>query len=253
MFQIFDVVSDPTLTADRVARLRTVLARRRLDGYIVPRTDEHQGEYIPADAERLCWLTGFSGSAGTAIVTTNQAALFVDGRYTVQARGEVDSGQIDVVAMATQKAEDWLVETLAEKSKIGFDPKLFTVAQIERLQRRLGEKQIVLKPARSNLIDDLWGKDRPPPPNGAILPHPIRYAGQPAAAKISAIADDLKAGGDDAVVLTSRESIAWLTNLRGSDVAHTPVFSAFVIVHQRAKTELFVDTAKLTREAREEI
>ena len=253
MFQIFDVVSDPTLTADRVARLRTVLARRRLDGYIVPRTDEHQGEYIPADAERLCWLTGFSGSAGTAIVTTNQAALFVDGRYTVQARGEVDSGQIDVVAMATQKAEDWLVETLAEKSKIGFDPKLFTVAQIERLQHRLGEKQIVLKPVRSNLIDDLWGKDRPLPPDGAILPHPIRYAGEPAAEKISVIADELKAGGDDAVVLTSRESIAWLTNLRGSDVAHTPVFSAFVIVHQKAKTELFVDTAKLTREAREEI
>lgn len=253
MFQIFDVVSDPSHSADRVARLRGLLVLRGLDGYILPRTDEHQGEYIPANAERLRWLTGFSGSAGTAIVTSQNAALFVDGRYTVQARGEVDTGVIDVVAMATQKAEDWLFDTLAEASRIGFDPKLFTLAQIERLQGRLVGKKITLKPVRKNLIDELWGKDRPPPPGGAIVPHTLRYAGQPSAEKLSAIADDLKGAGHDAVVLTSRESIAWLTNLRGSDVAHTPVFSSFVIVHQRAKPELFVDTAKLTQEARDEI
>ena len=250
MFQIFDVVSDPSLSAERVASLRALMARQKLDGYIVPRTDEHQGEYIPADAERLSWLTGFSGSAGTAIITGQNAALFVDGRYTVQARAEVDETVIDVVAMATQKAEDWLFETLPEGARVGFDPKLFTVAQIERLQVRLGGKDILLKPVRKNLIDALWGKDRPPPPSGAIVAHALQYSGQPSAEKLSAMMEDLRSEGHDGVVLTSRESIAWLTNLRGSDVAHTPVFSAYAIVHQRAKPELFVHTGKLTAEAR---
>ncbi len=253
MFQIFDVVSDPSFSAERVASLRALLVRRALDAYIVPRTDEHQGEYIPADAERLSWLTGFSGSAGTAIVTGQSVALFVDGRYTVQARAEVDTAVIDVVAMARQKAEDWLFERLREEASVGFDPKLFTLAQIERLEGRLRGKKITLKAVRKNLIDELWGNDRPPPPSGAIEAHALQYSGQPSAKKISDIVGDLKDAGHDAVVLTSRESIAWLTNLRGSDVAHTPVFSAYAIVHHRAKPELFVHTGKLSSEARDEI
>lgn len=250
MFQTFDTIADPTLAAPRIAQLRAELQSRKLDAYIVPRTDEHQGEYIPCDAERLHWLMGFSGSAGTGIVTTDRAALFVDGRYTVQARNEVDTLIIDVVAMVEQRAEDWLAEFLHEGAAIGFDPKLFTLAQIERLQKRLAKKNIKLKPVAPNLIDKLWGADRPASPGGEIVAHPIEFSGQAAQEKIAQIQDDLKTAGHDATIISSRESIAWLFNLRGSDVAHTPVFSAFAIVNQRAKPELFLQTSKLSPEAR---
>ncbi|MCH9806846.1 MAG: aminopeptidase P family protein [Alphaproteobacteria bacterium] len=252
MFQTYDAVSNPTPAASRIAQLRHELACRNLDAYIVPRTDEHQGEYIPADAERLHWLTGFSGSAGTGIVTAGHAALFVDGRYTVQARSEVDTKTIDVVAMAEQKAEDWLAANLNDGAAVGFDPRLFTLAQIERLQKRLAEKSIKLKPIAANLVDKLWGDQKPGPPDGEIVTHPIEFAGRSAQEKIAEIQSALKSDGHAAAILSSRESIAWAFNLRGSDVAHTPVFSAFAIIHQRAKPQLFVDTNKLTKQARSE-
>ncbi len=253
MFLDFDVASDPSLVADRVASLRRQLAKRTIDAYIVPRTDAHQGEYIPAHDERLAWLTGFTGSAGSAIIATKKAAIFVDGRYTVQARSEVDNDVIDVIPMAELKAEDWLAEELKEGAKVGFDPKLFTVAQIERLKRRLAAKKIRVAAVlpRKNLIDLLWhAPDRPEPPSGKIHSHPVSLAGQSAKEKIAKIQSQLKERGLDSVVLTSRESIAWAFNLRGCDVAHTPVFSAFAILHQRAKPELFVETSKLTADAR---
>ena len=256
MFQVFDAASDPSLVAARVASLRRELAKRNIDALIVPRTDAHQGEYIPASEERLAWLTGFKGSAGTAIIATRKAVLFVDGRYTVQARAEVDANVIDVLPMAEKKAEDWLAEELPAGAKVGFDPKLFTLAQIQRLKRRLADKKIKVTAVapKSNLIDALWRKpERPDPPAGAIVPHPVSLAGQSAADKVAAIQARLKDRSLDAVVLTSRESIAWLFNLRGSDVSHTPVFSAFAIVHQRAKPELFVETSKLTAAARKAI
>ncbi|KUO54460.1 MAG: X-Pro aminopeptidase [Alphaproteobacteria bacterium BRH_c36] len=256
MFQIFDAVSDSSLAAERLAALRVRMARSNIDALIVPRTDAHQGEYIPASEERLAWLTGFAGSAGTAIIATEKAALFVDGRYTVQARSEVDAKLIDIVPMAEKKAEDWLAEELPDGAKVGFDPKLFTLAQIQRLKRRLADKKIKVAAVspRSNLIDALWRKpERPDPPSGAIVPHPVSLAGESAADKISAVQARLKTRGLDAVVLTSRESIAWLFNLRGSDVKHTPVFSAFAIVHQRARPELFVETSKLGAAARKSL
>ncbi len=257
MFQIFDSISDSTLAKARISGLRDQLARRKVDAYIIPRTDEHQGEYIPANTERLHWLMGFSGSAGTGIVTTRNAALFVDGRYTVQARSEVYTQTIDVVPMAELKAEDWLAENLQEGAAIGFDPQLFTLAQIERLERRLADKKIKLKPITTNLVDKLWGKERPAPPDGEIVSHPVRFAGRPVEEKISALQAQLKSAGpnsagQDALVLSSRESIAWVFNLRGSDVAHTPVFSAFAIIHQRAKPELYLETKRLDREARDQ-
>ncbi|MBU1211341.1 MAG: aminopeptidase P family protein [Alphaproteobacteria bacterium] len=253
MFQIFDAASDPSLVAARIESLRRELAKRNIDALIVPRTDAHQGEYIPASEERLAWLTGFAGSAGTAIIAAKKAALFVDGRYTVQARSEVDTKVIDVVPMAEKTAEDWLAGELPEGARVAFDPKLFTLAQIQRLKRRLADKKIKVAAVspRSNLIDALWRKpERPDPPSGAIVPHPVSLAGQSAAGKVSEIQERLKTLGLDAVVLTSRESIAWLFNLRGSDVKHTPVFSAFAIVHQRARPELFVELSKLGAAAR---
>ncbi|MBU2581145.1 MAG: aminopeptidase P family protein [Alphaproteobacteria bacterium] len=252
MFQVFDVASDSSQVAERVASLRNELAARNIDAYIVPRTDAHQGEYIPARDERLAWLTGFTGSAGSAVVSMKKAALFVDGRYTVQARNETDTNVIDVVPMADKKAEDWLAHELKYGARVAFDPKLFTLAQIQRLKRRLADKEIRFKAIlpSSNLIDRLWNDpDRPPPPTGAIVPHPASLAGQTAKEKIAAIQSRLKEREIDAAILTSRESIAWAFNLRGCDVSHTPVFSAFAIVHQKGRAELFVELSNLTSDA----
>lgn len=252
MFQTFSSVSNPALAASRIADMRNELVRRKLDAYLVPRTDEHQGEYIPADAERLNWLTGFSGSAGSCVVTQDAAVLFVDGRYTVQAAQDTDPNTITVMPMADKTAEAWMDEELAQGSAIGFDPKLFTLAQIERLKKKLEAKNVSLKPIKVNLVDKLWGDDRPAPPAGEITPHPVDHAGKSAEEKLNQIREALKAADSDAVVLTARESIAWLFNLRGSDVAHTPVFSSFAIIHQRAKPELFLETSKLKGLARDE-
>lgn len=253
MFQSFETLSDPTLAASRISRLRDEMRRRGLDAYIVPRADEHQGESVPACAERLHWLTGFSGSAGTAVVTLDTAAIFVDGRYTVQARQEVDSRVCEIVAIAKTRAEDWIPEHLKSGAKVGFDPKLFTIAQIERLMARLKPHGIKVSPVSGNLIDRLWGQDRPPPPMGPIIPHPEEFAGTSAVDKVADVQKQLAAEGHDAVVLTSLESIAWLLNARGSDIPHNPVFTSFAIVPRRGKVELFVDARKLEKAAREHL
>lgn len=253
MFQSFETRSDPTLAASRIKRLREEMRRHDLSAYIVPRADEHQGEYVPACAERLHWLTGFSGSAGSAVITLETAAVFVDGRYTVQARQEVDTTVCQIVPMAKARAEDWIPENLTSGARVGFDPKLFTIAQIERLQARQKAHGIEVLPIDENLIDKLWGNDRPAAPMGLIFPHPEEFAGTPALEKIAEIQKQLAADEHDAVVLTSLESIAWLLNARGSDVAHIPVFTAFAIVSRRGKVELFVDAKKLDETARDHL
>lgn len=250
MFQSFETRSDPTLAASRISRLREEMRRRGLAAYIIPRADEHQGEYVPACAERLHWLTGFSGSAGSAVVTFDAAAVFVDGRYTVQARHEVDLEVCDVVPMARTKAEDWIPGHLKSGANVGFDPKLFTIAQIERLRNRLKPHGLKVSPVATNLIDKLWGKDRPAAPLGPVIPHPQEFAGTPAADKIADVQKRLAADRHDAVVLTTPESICWLLNARGSDVAHIPVFTSFAIAPRRGKVELFVDERKLDKSAR---
>lgn len=253
MFQSFETRSDPTLAADRISRLRDEMRRHDLSAYIVPRADEHQGEYVPSCAERLHWLTGFSGSAGSAIVTLETAAVFVDGRYTVQARQEVDTAVCQIIPIATTRAEDWIPENLKSGSRVGFDPKLFTIAQIERLQARQKPHDIEVVSIDENLIDKIWGDDRPAPPLGLIFPHPEGFAGTSAAEKIARVQKQLAADEHDAVILTSLESIAWLLNARGSDVAHIPVFTAFAIVPRRGKVELFVDARKLDDAARDHL
>jgi len=253
MFQNFETRSDPTLAAGRISRLREEMSHHDLSAYIVPRADEHQGEYVPACAERLHWLTGFSGSAGTAVVTQETAAVFVDGRYTVQARQEVDATVCQIVPIATMRAEDWIAENLPSGSRVGFDPKLFTIAQIERLQARQKSRGIEIVSIEENLIDKIWGNDRPAPPTGLIFPHPEEFAGTSASEKIARVQKQLAADKHDAVILTSLESIAWLLNARGSDVAHIPVFTSFAIVPVSGKVELFVDPRKLDDAARDHL
>ncbi len=245
MYQTFDPPAAGARAADRLRDLRVRLARLGLDGFFVPRADEHQGEYVAPASERLRWLTGFSGSAGWAAVTAKRAAVFVDGRYTVQAHAQVDAGCFEIVDMAQTKLGDWLLSALPTGAKFGFDPWLLTAGNHAALTEAVAGKALRLVAVAKNPLDRVWGRERPAPPTGAIIPHPLDLAGQSAADKIAGVQTRLKADAQDAVVLTQPDSIAWLLNIRGADVAHNPVALAFAIVPERGKPTLFVDPAKI--------
>jgi Xaa-Pro aminopeptidase len=249
MFQSFSAASDPEAAKDRVKRLRALLADEGHAAFLVPRADEHQGEYVAPSAERLKWLTGFSGSAGLAAVTRRHAAVFVDGRYTVQVRGECDAELFDFPGLARAKLTGWLAAKLKRGDTIGFDPWLHTVSEIGRLEEALAAKGLKLKPVARNLVDRVWGKERPAPPAAPVVPHAMKYAGRAADAKIAEIQKALRDAGDDAVILTLPDSICWTFNIRGSDIPHNPVVLAFAIVPAAGKPEIFVGRDKLGREA----
>lgn len=249
MFQSFEAPTELESSMDRINRLRSLLPELRVDAVLVPRADEHQGEYVPASAERLKWLTGFSGSAGIAAITRRAGALFVDGRYTVQARSQV-SKELEILQVPEARLSDWLRQKLRPGAAVGFDPRLHTVSEIERLTEALADRNVKLKPLARNPVDRIWGAERPPAPMGKVRPHPLKYAGRAAEDKIAEIQKALKADGQDAVVLTLPDSIAWLFNIRGSDVQHNPVALAFAIVPAQGKPELFIAQEKLDAEAK---
>jgi Xaa-Pro aminopeptidase len=249
MFQDFEDHADPTAAGPRLAALRREMAARGLDGFLVPRADEHQGEYVAPSAERLSWLTGFSGSAGLAIILADRAALFVDGRYTLQAREQVDTGLITPVHLAEKTAKAWLEETLKPGQVIGYDPWLHTPDEIERFSGAATRAGASLKPVSGNPLDAVWD-GRPPAPQGAVTPQPQRYTGRDAAEKRQELAQGLVRDGLDATILTLPESIAWLLNIRGADIKHTPAPLAFAILKADASVDLFIDEAKLDAEVR---
>jgi Xaa-Pro aminopeptidase len=253
MFQTFTAFADPALAAPRVAKLRELMAAQNIAAFLVPRADEHQGEYVPPSAERLKWLTGFSGSAGLAAVTGKQAAVFVDGRYTIQAARECDPAIFEFPGLARAKLAEWLTAHLREGCVVGFDPWLHTAGEIKRLQTQLEKKGLLLKPVARNLVDRAWGRDRPAPPRNPVILHSIKKAGRTAEKKIADVQKRLSADGQAYVVLTLPDSICWLFNIRGSDVAHNPVVLAFAIVPAKGKPELFVDSAKLSNDVRREL
>jgi Xaa-Pro aminopeptidase len=253
MFQTFEAEAVVGEAGERLEPLRALLAQLKIDALLVPRADEHQGEYVPASAQRLRWLTGFSGSAGTAVVTRTQAALFVDGRYTVQARQQVDGSAYDILQVPQNTIADWLTQHLEPGATVGFDPWLHTVSEIERLEGKLKPRKITLKPLSQNPIDRIWGRTRPKPPTAPIRPHLPEYAGKPAAEKIADIQAELKKADHDAVVLTLPDSIAWLFNIRGGDVPHNPVATCFAIVPAVGRPELFISPGKLDDEARQHL
>src|SRR5689334_14077048 len=250
MFQTYDPPAAGHSGADRVEKLRRLMTKARLDAVLVPRADEHQGEYVPASAERLKWLTGFSGSAGMAVVGRTAAALLVDGRYVVQAPQQVDTRTFEVLQVPQAKLEDWLGTHVKSGGAVGFDPKLHTAAMIEELTKSLKTKGIKLKALGVNLVDKAWGRERPAPPRGPVTPHVLKYAGKAAEQKIAELQAALRKEGEDAAILTLPDSIAWLLNIRGSDVAHNPVALAFAIVPASGKVELFIDPAKVKAEAK---
>src|SRR5690606_37876569 len=229
--------------AARLAALRAILARRGLDGFVVPRADEHQGEYVPPCAERLAWLTGFTGSAGVAIVLADRAALFVDGRYTLQAAAQVDAGLFEVRHVTQDPPDQWLAGALRPGAKLGIDPWLHTPDAVERFAaacRKAGAELV----RTDNAVDEVW-TDRPPPPKAPVVPHDIAFAGRDSASKRAAITAGLAADGVAAVVLTLPESIAWLLNIRGGDVAHSPLPLSFAVLHADARVDLYLDPDKI--------
>src|SRR6185437_832662 len=217
---------------------------RSLAGFIVPRADEHQGEYVPANAQRLAWLTGFTGSAGLAIVLADRAAIFVDGRYTLQVRGEVPAALFEYRHLTEQPAAEWIAATLGAGQALGYDPWLHTVGEVERYEAAAAKAGGSLVAVADNPVDAIW-HDRPPSPLAPVVAHELRFAGKPAAEKRHEIAAAMIASGVDAAVLTAPDSIAWLLNIRGGDVPRTPLPLSFAILGSDASVELFVARCKL--------
>ncbi len=248
MYQGFTATTRPEDGPPRLAALREVIAAERLTGFMVPRADAHQGEYVAPHDDRLAWLTGFTGSAGFCIVLPHTAGLFVDGRYRVQVRAQIAAGHFTPVDWPEVKPGDWLREQLPNGGVIGFDPWLHTTDEIEKLRVALKDSGVTLSSVK-NPIDRIW-PDQPSPPRGAVRPHPLALAGEAASDKRARLAETLRQCGQRAAVLTLPDSISWLTNLRGSDVPRNPVIHAFSLLHDDARLTLFIDEGKLTEASR---
>src|SRR5688572_12754286 len=249
MFQSFEETADPSKGAERAAALRVKLKELRLDGFIVPRADEHQGEYVPKSAERLAWLTGFSGSAGTAVVLADRAAIFVDGRYALQVRDQVDTSVFEPVSVMETSVADWLKAQASAGHRIGYDPWLTTRSQARQIAKGLEAAGAELVPVDNNPLDAVWS-DRPEPPLAPIAEYPDQLAGKPVGEKIAEIVRLIAEKRADAAVLTDPSSSAWLFNIRGGDVPRTPLPLSFGIVAAGGRPELFIDGRKLSNAAR---
>lgn len=241
MLQTFEATTRPEQGPARLAALRAAMAQAGLDGFLVPRADAHQGEYVAPRDERLAWLTGFTGSAGLCVVLAREAGLFVDGRYRLQLRAQVDLAHFTPVDWPATKPGPWIAERLPEGGVLGFDPWLHTPDEIEQMQK--AAPRVTFRPS-ANLVDAIW-PDQPPPPAGQVRAHPIELAGERAADKRARLAEALARAGQRAAVLTLPDSIAWLTNLRGRDVPRNPVVHAFAVLDADGRLTLFIDPAKL--------
>jgi len=243
MFQSFESHASPDQGPPRLAALRERLAGMGLHGFIVPRSDVHQGEYVAARDERLQWLTGFTGSAGFCIVLPDVAGVFIDGRYRTQVKAQVDLSTFTPVPWPEVKPGDWVKEKLAA-GVVGFDPWLHTADEISRLQMALEGTGVTVQPVTENPIDAIW-PDQPAAPFGKAFVHPLDLAGESHASKRSRLAEGLRTAGQTAAVITLPDSLCWLLNIRGADVPKNPVLHGFAVLHDDARVDLFVNPAKL--------
>lgn len=237
MFQTFTNTADPSRGPARLDRLRRAMGMKGLDGFVVPRADAHQGEYVAACDARLAWLSGFTGSAGFCIALTDVAGIFVDGRYRVQVREQADMGAFTPVDWPEVQPGDWLKDVTSGPTRIGFDPWLHTRAEVERLEKSLSGSGVTLIPT-DNLVDQIW-EDRPAPPNGKIIEQPVEFAGQSSAAKRGELADILLSKGQKSCVMTLSDSIAWMLNIRGNDIPCIPVVQGFALLSDDASVQFF--------------
>jgi Xaa-Pro aminopeptidase len=247
-FQSFADIGGPTNGAARVAELRHVLKADGLNGFVVPRADEHQNEYVPANAERLLWLTGFSGSAGVAIVLKEKAAVFVDGRYTEQAKSQVDNSVFEILHMIDEPPTEWLSRVLRKGERLGYDPRLHTPGSVQRLSAACEGAGADLVATPRNLVDAIW-RDRPGSPSGVVTQHKTRVAGESAAAKLARVKDALKR--DDGLLISDPSNLAWLFNIRGADVSHTPLPLGYAYVPRDGQPVLMLDSQKLSPAVRD--
>ena len=241
MFQSFNAVSSPETGAARLAALRAALAAEGLAGFIIPRADAHQGEYVAARDERLQWLTGFTGSAGFCIVLPDMAGVFIDGRYRVQVKGQVDLAQFTPVPWPEMSAGGWIKGNL-NKGVVGFDPWLHTADEISALETALEDTDVTIRPCK-NFVDLVWA-DQPSAPVGMAFVHPEALAGESSAAKCARLAEGLRKAGQKAAVITLPDSLCWLLNIRGADVPRNPIVHGFAILHDDARVTVFADATK---------
>jgi len=244
-FQSFAETTSPTQGPPRLAALRAELKKRGLDGFIVPRADEYQGEYVPPRADRLAYLTGFTGSAGAAVVLLDKAAIFTDGRYTVQTKEQVDPNAFEYRSLVDEPPPDWIASNLPKGAKLAYDPWLHTQSGVDALKSAVTNAGGTLVAVTDNPLDATWD-DQPAPPLGAVTTQPLEYAGKSSEEKRESIAKSLRDAKTDAAMLTLPESIAWLLNIRGSDVPHTPFPHAFAMLNNDGHVDLFIDRRKFT-------
>lgn len=251
-FQTFEAPSKGDSHATRLAALREQMRADGLDAFIIPRADGHQGEYVAEADARLAWLTGFTGSAGFAIVTADQAGVFIDGRYRVQVKSEIDLNQFTPVHWPETKPSDWLREALPSGGKAGFDPWLHTRQEIEAMERGIKDSGITLVAVENNPVDAIW-PDRPAPPVGAARAHGDAVAGETAAEKRGRLAEELQKNGERHAFISLPDSISWLLNIRGSDVPKNPIVQSFAILADDGHVKLFADLAKFDAALREQL
>ena len=251
-FQTFDDADDPAATAPRIAALRAELKKRGLDGFVLPRADRHQNEYVPGSEERLAWLTGFTGSAGAAILLAERAVLFTDGRYTLQAREQTDPAIFSIAHLVETPPATWIEQNLPAGARLGYDPWLHTADGAEKLSKACARAGGTLVPVDGNPVDAIW-IDRPAPPVGPVTLHDGRYAGESAKEKLTRIAAEIGKERADALVVSDPHNIAWAFNIRGSDVAHTPLPLAFAVIPKEGRPGLYIDGRKLTNAVRDRL
>jgi Xaa-Pro aminopeptidase len=249
-FQSFIALGDPSHGRARVSQLRAELEERGLAGFIVPRADEHQNEYVPANAERLRWLTGFAGSAGLAVVLKDSAALFVDGRYTEQVKTEVDASVFEFRHVPEEPPTEWIAIHLKRDDKLGYDPRLHTPEAVARYAAACEKAGAGLVPVDLNPIDAIW-PDRPPAPLGPIIPHKLRFAGESTAAKIARVRGAI--GSSQGLLISDPHNLAWLFNIRGSDVSYTPLPIGWAYLPLEGRPVAFLDGKKLSPASRQSL
>jgi Xaa-Pro aminopeptidase len=251
-FQTFEETEGGVALTARLGVFREELARRKLTGFVVPRADQQQNEYVAPSEERLAWLTGFTGSAGMAIVLTKEAAVFVDGRYTLQAGKQVDRKAWHVEPLVDPPPEQWLTRHLARGDRLGFDPWLHTSAAAERLAAACAKAGAELVAVDSNPVDAIW-HERPAPPIGPVAIQGLQFSGEAEAEKLKRIRLEIAKLGVDALVLSDSHGVAWTFNIRGADVSHTPLPLSYALVPKEGRPTVFIDHRKLSNSSRDHL
>src|SRR3954468_6084193 len=252
LFQTFEEPEGGVALTARLAAFREELARRKLTGFVIPRADQQQNEYVAPSEERLAWLTGFTGSAGMAAVLSKAAAVFVDGRYTLQAAKQVDGKAWQVEPLVDPPPESWLEQHLAAGDRLGFDPWLHTSAAAERLAAACAKAGAELVAVEGNPVDAVW-TERPAPPLGPVAVHGLQFSGETEADKLERIRGELAKLGADALVLSDSHAVAWTFNIRGADVSHTPLPLSSALVPRDGRPTVFIASPKLSNSARDHL